>query len=155
GVWEGWGGGGEEGEPGRPVGRGELAGGGETPEPLVVVPEVEIRTERTRHEWAALVDRRPAQVAEPQVEPFRDAGFPRPLGADSEHPRGGIDADHMSARERGRNGDPTGADAELHDLATRRERLVDVERDVLDDACTPRVVERRDGVVDVQGLRVT
>ena len=49
----------------------QLARGAQRLEPLLVVPQVEIRAERARHERDALVDRRPAQVAEPQVEPLR------------------------------------------------------------------------------------
>ncbi len=124
-------------------------------EPLVVVAQVEIRAERTRHERDALVDRWSSQVAEPEVEPLRDAGLPCALGADREHSGGGVDADHVRARQRGRDRDPPGADAELDDFAPGRQRLVDVEGDVLDDARAPRVVEPRDRVVGAQGLRVT
>ena len=93
----------------RPPGRSSSRAARERLEPLVVVAQVEIGAERTRHERDALVDRRPAQVAEPQVEPLRDAGLPRPLGADREHPGGRVDADHVRAGQRGRNGDPPGA----------------------------------------------
>jgi hypothetical protein len=54
-----------------------------------------------------------------------------------------------------RNRNAARADTELHQFAAGTEHLVDVERDVLDDARAPRVVEPRDGVVDAQGLRVT
>ena len=131
----------------RPPGRSSSRAARERLEPLVVVAQVEIRAERTRHERDALVDGRSAQVAEPQVEPLRDAGLPCALAADRQHPGRRVDADHVRARERGRDRDPPGSDAELHDLAARRERLVDVEGDVLDDARAPRVVEPRDRVV--------
>jgi hypothetical protein len=61
----------------------------------------------------------------------------------------------VSARERSRDRDASGADAELDDLTARRKRFLDVEGDVLDDARAPRIVELGDGVVDAQGLRVT
>ena len=124
-------------------------------EPLRVVPQVEIRAEGARHERDALIDPRAAQVAEPQVEPLRDAGLPRPLGADRQHSGRRVDADHLRAGERGGNGDPPGSHGQLHHLAARGQRLVDVERDILDDTRTPRVVEPRDGVVDAQGFRAT
>jgi hypothetical protein len=47
----------------------------------------------------------------------------------------------------GRDRDAARADAELDDGATRGERLVDIEADVLDDAAAPRVVQARDRVV--------
>ena len=77
------------------------------------------------------------------------------LGADREHLGRRVDADHVHPRARGRDRDPAGADAELDDLAARLERLLDVERDVLDDARAPRVVEPRDPIVDAQGFRAT
>jgi hypothetical protein len=54
-----------------------------------------------------------------------------------------------------RDRDPAGSDREFDDLAAGRERLVDVEGDVLDDARAPRVVELGDGVVDAQGFLAT
>ena len=67
--------------------------------------------------------------------------------ATDEHPLGVVDADHTDARGRDRHRDPAGADTELDDRAARRERLLDVELDVLDDAPTPRVVQLGDRVV--------
>jgi hypothetical protein len=61
----------------------------------------------------------------------------------------------VTTGERDRDRDPAGSDRELDDFAAGRERLVDVEGNVLDDARAPRVVELRDGVVDAQGLRAT
>jgi hypothetical protein len=61
----------------------------------------------------------------------------------------------VRAGQRRGDRDPARANAELHHLAARRQRLVDVEGDVLDDARAPRVVEPRDGVVDAQGFRAT
>ena len=49
---------------------------------------------------------------------------------------------------RDRHGDPTRADGELDDRAAAALRLVDVERDVLDDGRAPRVVDPRDRVVE-------
>ena len=53
---------------------------------------------------------------------------------------------------RRRDGDPPGADAELDDGPARRERLLDVEGDVLDDARAPGVVEPGDRVVGAHGV---
>jgi hypothetical protein len=61
----------------------------------------------------------------------------------------------VDARHRGRDRDASGPDAELDDRPAGRERLVDVERDVLDDARAPRVVEAGDGVVLAQGFLAT
>ena len=99
----------------RPPGREQLARRAQRLEPLLVVAQVEIRAERTRHERDALVDRRAPQVAEPQVEPLGDAGLARALAADREHPGRGVDADHVHAGQRGGNRDPSGSDAELDD----------------------------------------
>ena len=56
-----------------------------------------------------------------------------------------------------RDGDAAGPDRELDHGAARRERLVDVEADVLGDRAAPRVVEGRDLVVEPHhaGLRAT
>src|SRR6266536_4462654 len=102
---------------------------------------MEIGPERTRHERDAFVDGGPTQIAEPQIEPVGDTGLARPELADLEHPGRGVDADHLHTGRRGGDRDPSRADAELDDRASRGERLLDVERDVLDDARAPRVVE--------------
>jgi hypothetical protein len=111
--------------------------------------------ERTHHERDALVDRWFSQIAQAEIETLRDACLARPLGAHREHPGRRVHADDVSTGERDRNRDSPRPDRELHDLAAGRERLVDVERDVFDDARAPRVIELGDGVVDAQGLRAT
>ena len=67
---------------------------------------------------------------------------------DGEHPRRRVDADDVDSRLRDGDRDATGSDGELDDRATRGERLVDVEADVLGDGPAPRVVEGRDLVVE-------
>ena len=109
--------------------------------------EVEERPEGARHERDALGDGRLAEVALTQVEASVEARGARRLGADGEHPRRGVDADHGDAGARDRDRDPPRPDAELDDRPARGERLLDVELDVLGDAPAPRVVEPRDRVV--------
>src|SRR5829696_8529380 len=89
--------------------------------------------------------RRFTQVSDAQVEV--DSGQGRPARADVEHAARGVDADHTGAVGRDRNGDPSGADAELHDRTAGPPRFLQVERDVLHDAPAPRVVELGDRVV--------
>ena len=122
---------------------------------LLPAVQMEERAGRDVDQCCRLVELEIAHVAEPQVEPLRDAGLARTLGAHRQHPRRRVHADHVSAGERRRDGDPSGANRELDDFPARGESLVDVEGHVLDDARTPRVVEPRDGVVDAQGFRVT
>jgi hypothetical protein len=111
--------------------------------------------ERTGHQRDALVDGWFSQIAQAEIKPLRNAGLARPLGTDRQHSGRRVHADDVSTGERDRNRDSPCSDRELHDLATGRERLVDVEGDVFDDARAPRVVELCDGVVDAQGLRAT
>ena len=87
----------------RPPGRSSSRAARERLEPLLVVAQVEVRAERARDERDALVDRRPAQVAEPQVEPVRDAGLRARSAQTSSIPARRVDADHVHAR-RARSG---------------------------------------------------
>ena len=86
-----------------------------------------------------------------RMSPWRrstlDAGELGALTRDLEHPRREVDADHRDAGRRDRDRDPPGADAELEDRPAGAHRLLDVERDVLDDGPRPRVVEAGDLVV--------
>jgi hypothetical protein len=136
----------------RPPGEEELPRRGERLQPLLVRREVEVRPERARDERHPLLDRRAAQVADPEVEPLSHARGARLLCTDLEHPRGGVDADHVHAGRRRRDRDAPRPDAELDDRAARGERLLDVEGDVLDDARAPRVVEPCNPVVCAHGI---
>ena len=74
----------------------------------------------------------------------------RQLGAlarDLEHPGRQVDADDADARRGDRHRDPPGADAELEHRPAGANRLLDVERHVLDHAPRPRVVDAGDLVV--------
>ncbi len=122
----------------------------ERADPLLVRAQVEVGPKRTGDETDALLDRRPAVVAEPQVDERLDPGAPRAPAADLEHPRRRVDADHRDPRLGGRNGDAAGADAELDDGAAGLGRLADVEGDVLRHLAAPVVVDLGDRVVDAQ-----
>ena len=116
---------------------------------VVVGLHVQQRAERDDHERHRPLDRRVAEVAVAQID--RDAGESGPLAGDLEHPLGEIDADHLDPLGRDRDGDPARADAELDHRAARFPRALQVERDVLDDAHRPGVVEPGDAVVGGHG----
>ena len=139
-----------EDEP--PAGEEQVAGGTERLDSLGVRAEMEVRAKRAGDERHALLDRRAAEVPEPQVEPLRHSGQASLLSADLEHAGRGVDADDVHAGAGGRNRDAAGAHSELDHRSTGRERLVDIEGDVLDDAGAPRVVEPRDRVVRAHGI---
>jgi hypothetical protein len=80
----------------------------------LIVEQMQVGTEGACHERDPLLDRRPFEVAEPQVESLRDTGELSAVAADREHPGRGVDADHAHAGRRGRHRDPAGADAEFH-----------------------------------------
>jgi len=69
------------------------------------------------------------------------------LGGDAEHLGRGVHADHPDAGRRDRDGDAPGADGELDHRPSGRERLLDVEVDVLGHRAAPRVVDAGDPVV--------
>ena len=71
----------------------------------------------------------------------RDAVLVGERARDGQHPRGEVDPDHGAPRLRDGNGDPPGPDGQLDDRPVALLRLVDVERDVLDDRGAPRVVD--------------
>jgi hypothetical protein len=96
----------------------------------------------------ALRHGRLAQVSEAEIDAARHAGGLGGRPGDSEHPRRGIDSDDVDSRLRDGYRNAPGSDGEFDDGATRRERLVDVEADVFGDRAAPRVVERRDLVVE-------
>ena len=108
---------------------------------------MEVGPERTRHERDAVVHGWSAQISETEVDPVGDAGLASALRADLQHPGRGVDADHVHPGRRGGDRDPSRADAELDDRAGRGDRLVDIERDVLDHTRAPRVVQASDRVV--------
>ena len=88
----------------------------------VVVVQVEVGAERAGDERDALGHRRVGGSRRAAGRP----GSATPAAsavraADLEHPGGGVDADHADARQRGRHGDPPGADAELDDRAAGRD----------------------------------
>ena len=145
--------GGEHVEDQTTVGPQELARRGECFEPLLVVVQMEIRAKRTDDERNALVHRRVPQVAEANLDERVEPGVASLFRADVEHAARRVDSDHGDAGGGDRNRDPTGADAELDDRTARRDRFLDVERDVLDDAPAPRVVQARDPVVRAGALR--
>ena len=125
----------------------QLARRGERLEPLLVRRQVEVGAERARDERDALVHRRLAEVAEPQVEQRRRRPPRRPL---ARRPR----ASRPTSRRRSRGPPPSRSGSRSGPCRRRarppdrpRERLLDVERDVLDHARAPRVVEPRDRVV--------
>ena len=64
-----------------------------------------------------------------------------------EHLRRRVDADHPDPGFGDRDRDPSRSDRELDDRAARRDRVIDVVRDVFRHRAAPRVVERRDLVV--------
>ncbi len=103
------------------------------------------------------VNGRLAKVAEAEVDEVGDACLGGGGARLREHPRRRVDADHANAGARDRDGDATGADGELDDRPARLDRQVDVEADVLGDGAAPRVVERRDLVVQAHqpGFRAT
>ena len=119
----------------------------ERPASVVVVDHVEHRPERDRHERNALGDRRPAQIADPEVETFCDALALRVRVRHREHSRRLVDADHPDPGLRRGYRDPSRPDGQLDDGAARSERLLDVELHVLLDRHRPRVVDPRDPVV--------
>ena len=91
------------------------------------------------------VDRRLAHVALPQVDA---RPRPAPLARGHlEHPGREIDADDLDPGGGDRHRDPAVPTPSSSTGPPERTRLVDVERDVLDDAPRPRVVEARDLVV--------
>jgi hypothetical protein len=93
------------------------------------------------------VYRRPLQVSFAQIEKILDAGLLRPPAAQLEHPGRRVDPDDADSGLRGRDGDATRPDTELDYRSTGLARLRDVEIDVLRDAATPRVVQRRYRIV--------
>ena len=109
--------------------------------------EVKVSTKRARDEADALAHRRPAEIADAEVEKIGHAGSGRALPADVEHPGGGVHADHRDPGPGGRDRDPPRAHAELDDRAARRDRGLDVEVDVLGDPPAPLVVDPGDRVV--------
>src|SRR6478609_3117193 len=121
--------------------RGERVGA------VAVICQVQVGAERADDERNGLIERRMAQIAETQVEQFRDPGRLCATGARSEHLARRVDADHALAGLGDRDCDPPGPDPELDHGPARLTRLRDVEADVLDDAPTPWVVELRDRVV--------
>ena len=123
------------------------AGRSERGESRLVVLEMQVRAKGAEHERHPLADGWVREVADAQVDEARDTGLRGPLAADLEHPARGVDPDHGDAGYGDRHGDPAGPDAELDDGAARLGREADVERDVLDDAATPRVVQAGDCVV--------
>src|SRR5207253_4520796 len=105
--------GGEDVEDQAAVRQEEVARGGQRLVTLAVAAQVQVGAEGTRDERNPLVDRRPEQVAEAEVEALGDAGATRLLGADVEHPLRRVDAYDVDAGRRRRDRDPSGADAEL------------------------------------------
>ena len=124
---------------------------GERRPPVVVGLHVQQRPERDQHQWERALDGRLAQISEPQVDEARHAAELELLLCDGKHPGRRVDADHPDARGGGRHRDPSRADAKLDDRPARAHRLLDVERDVLDDRARPRVVKARDCVVRGHG----
>ena len=72
--------------------------GAQGAELLVLVLHVEERAERADHELHALVDRRLAQVADPEVDEVADALLLRQGARHREHPLREVDADHRASR---------------------------------------------------------
>src|SRR6187551_1607043 len=109
----------------------EIVNGGERADPLRVGLEVQERAEGADHERRSGAGRRLADVAAPQVEALGHAGLGGGRPRDGEHSLRRVDADHIHARLRDRDGDPAGANPELEDRPSRALRLVHVEVDVL------------------------
>ena len=135
----------------------ELARGQERVQLLLLRLHVQERAEGADRERHALGNRGLAKVADPEVEEVTDPGGLRGGARDREHLRRGVDADDLHARFRDRDCDPPRADGELDHRPAGRERLLDVEADVLRHRAAPGVVEPRDPVVErhVLGLRAT
>ena len=128
------------------AGRQPLGDGAQDGAPVDVRLHVQQRAERDHDQRKRPLDRRVAHVSLPQVDAH--PGQRRALARDLEHPLRQVDADDLNARRSHRDGDPRRADAELQHRPARANGLVDVKRDVLDDAARPGVVEPRDVVVD-------
>ena len=126
----------------------QLAGGPECSQLLLLVGHVEQGAEGTDDERHALVDRRFPQIADAEIDERADAVLLGQGTRDREHPLRQVDADHGAAGLGDRNRDPARADGELDDGTVAAERLLDVERDVLDDRGAPRVVDPGDRVVE-------
>ncbi len=139
------------------VGQEERACRAQRTQLLVLGLHVQQRAKRADDERSALVDRRLAQVADAKVDevvrrllPRRHARATSSIPGEESTPITSTPAFAIG------NGDPSRPDGELDDRTTGRERVVDVELDVLGDRATPRVVERRDRVVERHaGLRAT
>ncbi len=131
-----------------PAGLEQLTRGSQGPQLLVLALHVQERAERADHELHALVYRRLAHVADPKVDEVADATLLGEGARHREHSLREVDADHGPPRLRDRNRDPARSDRELDDRPLAALRLLDVERDVLDDRGAPRVVDPCDGVVE-------
>jgi hypothetical protein len=112
---------------------------------------VKVGAEGADDELDAVLDGRPAEVAEPEVEAVCHAGGFRCTAADGEHRGRVVDPDDELAAGCDRHRDPSRADSELHDGRLDAGRLPDVEPDVLGDRAAPRVVELGDRVVGARG----
>ncbi len=126
----------------------EVADGGEGADPLSVVMEVEQGAERADDERDWTVDRR--RRAGRRVSGRRFSATPAStarVAATASIPSDESMPMTSTPAWRDGDGDPAGADAELHDRAAGALRLVHVEVDVLADASAPRVVQARDRVV--------
>src|SRR5918996_126266 len=108
---------------------------------------VKQRAKRADDERNALAYTGLAEIADAEIEAVRDTGRVGGRTGDAEHLRRGVDPDHVHARLRDRNRDPAGPDRKLDDRATRRQRALHVEADVLGDRTAPRVVETGNTVV--------
>ena len=112
---------GEDVEDEVPAGLEQLARGPQRQQLLVLARHVEERAERADHELHALVDRRLAHVADPEVDEVADAVLLGERARHREHPLREVDADHGSPACGDRNRDPARSDRELDDrpLAAR------------------------------------
>ena len=137
-----------EDEP--PAGKEQLVRRRERAQPVGLGRHVQQRAEGDQDERDALLHRRLAHVAEPEVEERLDARRAGEVSRHLEHPGRRVDTDHLDARLRDRHRDPPGAAGELHHRPAGRARFLDVELHVLGDARAPGVVEPRDRVVDAQ-----
>ena len=133
----------------RPPGHEQPVGGGERRAPVARRP-ARWRSERNGQmtSGTALVDRRVAEVAEPEVEEVRDAGEPRRAAGRPRASRATSRRRSRDARRR-RSGPRSGRCRRRarRPAPPRLARLLDVEADVLGDAAAPRVVELGDRVV--------
>ena len=93
---------------------------------------VQQRAKRDQDERKLALDRRSAHVAVAQVE--LDTGEHCTIACDLEHPGREVDSDHLDSGRGDRYRNSPGADAELEHRPARTHGLLDVERDVLDDA---------------------